>query len=267
MSRRVELSVDEIVAMLKRSSIPTILVEGPDDIIVFRWLKRFIALPILNPQNCYGRTNLLKLYERKNEFTNIKTFFLADQDMYLFVGIPPQYSEIIWTSGYSIENDIYAGNTKIDDLLEEEERENFNEIMNDIIKWFAFEVQEHRNGRNYKVDIKSYQQHSAGNDETHIKIDYNNDKTCFKGQLIHRGDYIKPPDTQINDIKNDFKLRIRGKIIFDLFMLYFNAPKRSVKHKKLALFEIGSKPVDQHPYLKKIIQAINAKIYPDTQSD
>ncbi len=260
MARRVELTVDEIIAVLTRSSIPTILVEGPDDVLVYRWLKQFINPMTLQPQQCFGRNNLLKIYERKDEFSNIKTVFLADKDMYLFMGIPEEYSDIVWTTGYSIENDIYAGTTIFDDLMEEDELEKFNEIMNDIIKWFAYEVQQFLSNNSYKIDIKMLYNQTPNNDETYIDVKYKNDRSSFDGNLIPHNNYSPPPSSILALIQQDYKLKVRGKIIFDLLNLFFSAPKRQAKYRPEALFEMGVKPADRHPYIKKIINKINDKL-------
>lgn len=255
-----ELTVDEIVAMLRRSSIPTILVEGPDDIIVYRWFKKHVKPLYATAQQCYGRNNLLEIYARKDEFPHIKTVFLADKDMYLFIGVPKEFAEIVWTTGYSIENDIYAGSSRLDDLLDDEERENYTQLMNDIIEWFAFEVEEHKSGRESKVDIKRLYSQAVNDDETYIKINYNSDKTCFKGSLILRKNFKQVAPRLIAEIKDDYRLKVRGKIIFELLTLYFNAPKRPVKHKSQALYEIGAKPVDKNPHLAKMMYEINKRL-------
>ncbi|MEK8017350.1 MAG: hypothetical protein VSS75_010825 [Candidatus Parabeggiatoa sp.] len=36
--------------------------------------------------------DLLSVYEQKNEFSHLKTVFLADKDFYVFLGIPDNYS-------------------------------------------------------------------------------------------------------------------------------------------------------------------------------
>ena len=56
-----------------------------------------------------GRSNLFAVYDRKSEFGHLPVAFIADQDKELFTQLPAGYEEIIWTQGYSIENDLYAG--------------------------------------------------------------------------------------------------------------------------------------------------------------
>lgn len=99
-------TVDELVNTLKRSSIPNIVIEGTDDVFVYRWLKKKINKPLAGLLACGGRDKLFQIFDRRNEFPNTNVVFIADQDSYKFDGIPDNRKDIIFTSGYCIENDI-----------------------------------------------------------------------------------------------------------------------------------------------------------------
>lgn len=253
-----ELTVEEIVSLLRHSSIPTILVEGPDDIMVYRWLKQHIKPLKASAIQCGGREKLLSVYKRRNEFYHLKTAFLADQDMYVFLGIPSEYSDIIWTAGYSIENDIYAGSSKLDDLLDEEELDDYKQLLEKILEWFAFEVEEYQKGQDSKIDIVILHNQVISENETYISIKYENNDV--KTDLILRKDFNLPNDKLLSEIKKDFKLKLRGKILFKVLSVYLNARKRLVKYKTEALYEIGAKPVNKHAYMKRLILEINKKL-------
>jgi hypothetical protein len=75
------LSVDEIIAFLNHSTLPTILVEGDDDRVVYRWLEQLIPWQEGVFEPCGGREKLLKVYSRRSEL-KVNTVFLADQDMW-----------------------------------------------------------------------------------------------------------------------------------------------------------------------------------------
>ena len=76
--------------------------------------------------------------------------FVADRDMWLFSGIPSNYDGVIWTDGYSIENDLYAG-TELENLLDAEEALEHQQLLDAIVEWFAFEVEEYLEGRPFEV--------------------------------------------------------------------------------------------------------------------
>ena len=57
---------------------------------------------------------------------------MADKDLWLFSGIPPDYPDIIWTEGYSIENDLYAG-ASLEDLLNADEVDEHGQVLDSIM--------------------------------------------------------------------------------------------------------------------------------------
>lgn len=96
---------DEIVQLLKHTSMPTLLVEGPSDADLFRIIETRSGLLGGTVLSCGGRSALLQIYERRAEFSHLKCAFLADADMWHFGSVPPQYTGIIFTTGYAIENE------------------------------------------------------------------------------------------------------------------------------------------------------------------
>ena len=70
--------------------------------------------------------------------------------MWLFSGIPSDYDGVIWTEGYSIENDLYA-DAELENLLAVEESQEHQQLRDAIVEWFAFEVEEYLADRPFKV--------------------------------------------------------------------------------------------------------------------
>jgi hypothetical protein len=271
MRRRNPPTVNELISMLRHSSVPAIFVEGPDDMMVYRWLKQHIQPLKASPIECGGRNNLLSIYEQRDKFSHLKTVFLADKDLYVFLGVPKEYSEVIWTTGYSIENDIYAGSTKLDDLLDEEELQDYKKLIGKITEWFAFEIEKHKNGNaSYsKIDVKILydDKQPVSENEAYIRMNHSNNNTCVNVNntcvnvnLVFGKNFIPANQNLVSEIKNNFKLKLRGKIIFKVLSVYLSDRKRDVKHKKEALYEIGTKPVDKHRYMKRLILKINQKL-------
>ena len=104
------MTVDDWVTTLSDpdTCLPTIIVEGENDIPIYRRIEKYIGVQDADVIQVGGRNNLLSLYERRKEFAHLPVAFVADRDLWLFSGIPPDYPDIIWTEGYSIENDLYA---------------------------------------------------------------------------------------------------------------------------------------------------------------
>ena len=103
------MTVDECVALLRRTDLQTVIVEGKDDMQIYQWAERRVGIQKANVLPVGGRETLLAVYKRRSEFAHLPVAFVADRDLWLFSGIPPGYPDIIWTEGYSIENDLYAG--------------------------------------------------------------------------------------------------------------------------------------------------------------
>jgi hypothetical protein len=107
-STTISLSENEMVSFLKRTSLPTILVEGNDDCYIYRQLENKIDVEDVDILICKGRESLINIFERRNEFKESAVVFMADKDMWFFSEVPMEYKEhIIFTDGYSIENDLY----------------------------------------------------------------------------------------------------------------------------------------------------------------
>ena len=141
-------SVDELVSILRRSKLPTVIVEGKDDMQIFRWMEEHLQEHEVDVIGVDGRPNLFAVYDRKSEFAHLPVAFIADRDKELFTQLPNGYDEIIWTKGYSIENDLYAGaDPSLENLMDPMEANEHKQVLMTIIDWFAFEVEEFLAGR------------------------------------------------------------------------------------------------------------------------
>lgn len=236
-----DVTVDEIVAALVRSELPTIVVEGKDDMSIYRWIENRIGysgyvLP------CGGREQLLEVFERKSEYSHLHTAFLADKDMWLFTAVPEEYGDVIWTEGYSIENDLYAG-SNLDTLLEPDEAVDFTLVMECIIQWFAFEVEQYRSGN--PAETKKHPNEIVPLGEHAISQRF----------VISRG-FVSPSAETLAEIRENPKMKIRGKVLLDLLTRYLSASNRAIKHSTKALYEIAFKTSPDHIYMRRITQEI-----------
>ena len=121
------MTVEQLVGVLRRSRKPRIVVEGDDDVIIYRELTKRIGILEVAPLPSGGRKKLLQVYERRSEFAHVPVAFIADRDMWLFSGIPEGYADIIWTQGYSIENDLYVS-AELESFLETHQHETHQEV-------------------------------------------------------------------------------------------------------------------------------------------
>ena len=150
----VQLTPDELVSTIRRSQLPTLLVEGDDDIVVFRKLEERHADISLSLMQSGGRASLLKVFERKNEMANINIGFIADLDSWIVQGVPDHYqsASLIFTNGYSIENDMFSDGDLIN-MISDNRRPAFMQELTNFIEFFALELDRYLRGEAPNLDI------------------------------------------------------------------------------------------------------------------
>ncbi len=218
-----ELTLDEIVETLKRSSLTTVLVEGKDDVMIYRWIEDELGIQNASFLPCGGRENLLKVYERRNEFSQLKAIFVADKDAFVYINPPEKYSEIIWTFGYSIENDLYYGR-KIEQLLSQDEKFIFLQSLNSFIEYYAFEIDSFLNGSEFS--FRNHPQRIICETTNQVKEDF----------LISIG-FSAPNEETKRRLTENYDVLIRGKSMFALLTRILSNSKREIKHSKSSLLE------------------------------
>lgn len=240
-----ELTVDEIIETLKRSSLTTVLVEGVDDVMIYRWLEDEIGIHNANFFPCGGRNNLLEIYERRAEFSSLKTVFVADKDAFVYINPPEKYNEVIWTNGYSIENDLYYGRA-IEKLFSNEERVIFLKSLNSFIDYYSFEIENFKNQREY----------SFRNHPQHILCDIHH---TIKQEFLQQINFVKANDKIINDVTENYDILIRGKSLFALLTRILSHSNRQIKHSKSSLLEHCYR-THKSTMFTKLLTDINTKI-------
>lgn len=243
-----QATVNEIVSSLRRSKLPTVVVEGRDDMQIFRWMEDLFEVDEIDVLGVGGRPNLFAVYDRKNEFDRLPVAFVADQDKELFTQLPVGYDEIIWTHGYSIENDLYAGaDPSLENLMDSQETAEHRQLLNTIIEWFTFEVEEFLAGRAPEFNHHCNEVVPQGQTE----IDHN-----FRQR---RGFRIPNPVLQ-QQVKEAYQLQLRGKLLFQMLVRFLSKTNRGIKHSIRGLHEIAFKMTPSHTLMDRIIQEIKQKI-------
>ena len=172
--------------------------------------------------------------------------FVADKDMWLFSGIPSDYAEVIWTEGYSIENDLYT-DAELENLLDPEETQEHQQMLEAIVEWFAFEVEEHLAGRPYEVKTHCNQVVPLG--QTQMDEDFR----------ISRG--FRPPEEKNHQkIRREYQLQLRGKQLFQILERFLNAPDRGTRYNVSSLQEIALKMTPVHPLIGRLMQEIEQAV-------
>lgn len=157
-----EFNLEEEIILLLRSSKMTVCLEGIDDKKIFNTILGYKELD--SKINCQffgegGRNILLtvyELYKQQTKKARNPILFFADQDTWVFTGIPEKYEEVNFTKGYSIENDLFEdGQISISQLLYPAEKARLESLIDQISDWFAKEVQLilEGEGKKAKIDV------------------------------------------------------------------------------------------------------------------
>src|ERR1700693_3928775 len=103
-----DLTVEELIAAFNRSSVPIVAGEGKTDVEILRHLEKSIGIEG-SVVPCGGCNTIFENLDQHSEITNSRVVFLADQDMCCIRGNHRIHPRLVYTWGFSIENDIISG--------------------------------------------------------------------------------------------------------------------------------------------------------------
>lgn len=214
------MTKEEIISTLKHSNSnrPMLLVEGPDDVLFIKKIVETHDIEIdLLPSN--GRNDLLEIFEYRSIF-GCPVFYFADKDLFVFAKepMPQEYSEIIWTTGYSLENDLYFESERcFDNMLSSSLKTKKELLVVELCKWYACEIDRYLNNEDYKLDCG-----------VNYILDLQNN--CLNSQMITHRNYQDPSKESLDMILNKYQLLVRGHCIFDLLCQIFHLHENSAYH-------------------------------------
>jgi hypothetical protein len=216
------MTVDEIVATLKHSDMPTLVVEGDDDVIVFRRLEEGTENLRLSVLQVGGRKALLQIFARIDEIGNKKLFFIADLDLWVLSGVPAEYlsNKLTFTEGYALENDAFH-DTEYDKLLYPEERAIYETELSCFLRWYSLAVSRHLTDPSLGFKNNASE---ILNDEEH------------RAQLMQLRDNEVYPEELFARIAAEPERIVRGKSLMQVFARRMNA-RLQAKHNVHTMLE------------------------------
>lgn len=222
------LTENEIIATLERSSLPvTILIEGEDDVIIYRRLEQYLSTDV-DVLGVGGRNTILSIFEKqiiKGEILKDKNIiYIADKDIWVNIGIPVEFknNKIIFTTGYSIENDVFI-DAKCDDIIDASDKKQlYADDLQTFLKWYSLALQTTITNIGTEQDIPSNR--AIGKHPLEV---FNK----FSSLTLLNPNETYPYDL-LETLKNTLPLSIRGKSLLAIFTKHFK------HHNNRALFEI-----------------------------
>lgn len=226
------MTVTEIIASLEHSTLPSVIVEGDDDIIVYREIENYIKHTI-DVLNVGGRDKVLQIYDEISNrpgLQNKTLIFIADQDTWCNTGVPADYqSEIlIFTTGYSLENDVFVDFGCQQIIDKHQNKDKFFDEKDKYLHWYALALQ---------ATLKNKREREVSNQASQIPEDRQLSRPLKNilhpnyQQLVSLKEDETYPNQLKQNLKDGFPFSIRGKALLELFI-------RSCKyHHSKAMFE------------------------------
>jgi hypothetical protein len=223
-SNTTNLTVDETIQLLKRTSLPTVIVEGCDDMIIYRRFEDDLSHLGVSVLPVGGRLNVLEIFNRINEINNnINIVFIADKDTWINTGVPTafQHDSLLFTDGYSIENDVY-NDAELWKLLQTHELIKFNQDVVNFIEWYALALARHLRDGQSPISL-----------HPNLVLD-----PVQRPSLLALQTAETYPIALKNALLQDYARLLRGKSLLNLLIKHTNSPSRTARHSHGALFEM-----------------------------
>lgn len=240
------LTPDEAIETLRRSHIPTVVTEGADDYEVYRRLEASLDDLGVSFFPVGGRNTVLEIFERRKEIGRNDIVFVVDRDMYVYAGIPNEYNhrKIIFTDGYSIENDL-ARDYDWESLLGAPERPAYVNDLKCIVEWFSFCMAEKQNGRHPEISVHPNRFLRNGGSFCNV----------YATQIGYNG----PVEPHFSRLMTDYKRLLRGKTLLALLVRHLSRSGRRVRFNGPQLMEIAAN--QNGPFFKSIAAEVEKQIY------
>mgnify|MGYP000439593317 FL=1 len=239
-------TVDEIAATLARSSEPTVLVEGRQDMSVLRRIEDFIPNTSVMP--CGSKFSVLSLLGRRSEFPNLPCVFLVDLDFWYYDGIPDEYKNnlyLVTTSGYSIENDLLF-QSRIFDFYDSEDMNKYNRILDELNRWWAFVLFKREQGVEMPLNV--------GVKGIVGKDSFN---PCVREKVVSNSlnPFVEPSSERLKNTRDCIEMGIRGHQYAELHRLILVEKGKDYRPLAGGLYVMAGTLGDS-PYLTRVVSSI-----------
>jgi hypothetical protein len=218
-------TVDELFELLKRTGLPTVLVEGKDDIIFYRRVEEGLSELGIDILPAGNKQAVLQLRDKLNDESIKKPIiFIVDNDLWVHFGDERNDAGVITTDGYSIENDIFSDG-ELCTLLNKDECPRFEAELERFIRWYALAVS--RQLRGVACEFRTH--------PTKVLED-----PGFYEQQLKLLDDEAYPDGLYSEIFSNYQRLLRGKSLFALLLRQLSRAHRKTKFGVYQLMEIGA---------------------------
>ena len=248
MSCTSDLTVEDLIAYLKRSDLPAILVEGRDDMTIYRWIEDSSTFLLGAIVPCGGRSQAIEIAQRQGELGQKRVAFLVDSDSDAVWGEQPAIPNTIWTAGYSIENDLFATGV-ITRLMTQQEHDGFTQVVDSLTIWFLHCVLQIKEGSPARLC-----RHSRD------VLDHDTIELREELELDHA---LEEKYAEVCEkIRAHPLVYVRGKNLFDSALFFLSGRGRNSKYSRQNLYELCAINHAVSPELTQRMEQLLAIIAP-----
>ncbi|MCZ4260138.1 DUF4435 domain-containing protein [Limimaricola sp. G21655-S1] len=220
-------TVNETFELIKRSSLPTVLVEGNDDIIFYRRVEEELSHLQVDILPAGNKDAVIELMEKLDELTTAPPLvYVVDKDLWVH-GTPEwvaRWDRLITTNGYSVENDLFRDGDLVS-LLTKDELEAFTADVEIFVRWYALAVHRILSGK-----VSAFRTHPG-------KVLDNKDFYEEETSLNEGEEY---PEELRKAIMTEYDLSLRGKSLLSLLHRQLSKDGRRIKYSTKQLIEFGA---------------------------
>lgn len=194
-----------------------IVIEGKDDKLIYDEFEEIYGLsqPLVSVFPVGGRNTVLGIFDKLKVTPHIKkAIFIVDQDQWVLTGIDPQYNHphIIYTHGYSFENDVFIDGDLENDM-QKKNRDILENKLPTLLKWYALEVSRIQNGYIPKK----------------LSVELGHLFNCIQEFTTPEPDETFPSDI-FNRLINEYPRLLRGKTLLKFYISIMNEREHCNNH-------------------------------------
>lgn len=161
--------------------------------------------------------------------------------MWRFSSPPNDLNGVVFTEGYRIENDLYAG-SQVGNLLDQDEQSRHLQLLGVVCRWLAFEVRESLAGREHQVT------HHPGRVVDMVAMDIDPRFARVRG-------FTEPDPGLADAVLGDYQLNLRGKTLIDVLLTHLRHSKRVAGALAISttIIEMCLKLYPDNPSMRRIV--------------
>ena len=189
----------------------------------YRFMRRQLMKENIDFISCSGVKNLMAVFRRRNEFADRHVIFYRDRDLLIHTGIPAELNVMLFTRGYSIENDVYAETGIEEMILTQGELDNHAIAKRNFILWYSAMVHQNLNRQETSFRLSPL----------HVLSNTYDLKPAYQ---LNVGEIADSSD-RFNEIFGDYAKMLRGHSLFELLVVFLRVAGRAPQYNSNQLMD------------------------------